>query len=234
MTVDEELVGRLAGLAPGATVIVGAGDYDGVEVMVEGVQYLEPTQDAYGWDEGELHINGTVDQETAEENGCVMREVSIGSDTERGEWQLPTVRFAEEWGGDVTSAEEADDPYTDWHGEKLEIRSSHIVTATAADYRRQGLRGVEGVRPQSARRAILVDAVVRYVASEQVGDVWAEYAEEVEEAPLEGFLEWVTAEALGRLLGEEFESVFPLRGEVIDCTQRVLRDVLHQLRYFRA
>ncbi|WP_254273741.1 hypothetical protein [Haloarcula marina] len=234
MTADEELVEELAGLVPGATAIVDAGEYEDVEMMIEGVQYLEPTRDTYGWDEGELYVTATVDQETAGGYGWVMCEVSIVSKTDRGEWRPPTVEFAEEWAGNISSAEEADDPYTDWTGEQLEIQSSHIVTAEATRYRREALRATGPVRPQSMRRLVMIDAVVRYVANEGRGDVWAAYEEDVEEASLSGLLEWLTAEGLVRLLEEEFEAVFPDRVEMIDCTQRVVRDVLHQLRYFRS
>jgi hypothetical protein len=235
MTADEELVERLVALEGGETIIVDAGDYEDVELTVaDPPQLEEPERHDFGWDEGMLVVHASVSEETVEEYDLVFHTASVSASTSDGEWRPATVRFAEGWKGGAESAEDVDNPWEDWGGESLEIRDSHIVTAGAARYRREALAAIGPVRPQSARRAILVDAVVRYVAGEGRGDVWAEYEGEVDEASLEGFLGWLTAAGLVRLLDEEFEAVFPRRGELIDCTQRVVRDVLHQLRYFRS
>lgn len=91
------------------------------------------------------------------------------------------------------------------------------------------------------RRAIYVDAVVRYAASKEESGVWGDYSSESDEQSVSGFVEWLEVETLRELWGEFGEEMFPDErtddGEddekgLFDVEDRALADTLSALRYF--
>ncbi|UPV73199.1 hypothetical protein M0R89_11635 [Halorussus limi] len=84
-------------------------------------EQMGPEKDDHGWLEGEIWFDVRVDDEYVEENGFVLPDARVSAKTKRGEWQQPTVVFAEEWEGNASSAEEVDNPVEDWEGEMREI-----------------------------------------------------------------------------------------------------------------